>query len=36
MDLREVYVDIGDWIDLAQHRNQWWAYVREVMKFRVP
>ena len=28
MDLREVGCDAGDWIDLAQDRNQWRAYVR--------
>ena len=35
-DLREVSCDAGDWIDLAQDRVQWWAYVRAVMNLRVP
>ena len=36
MDLREVCCDDGDWIDLAQDRFQWRAYVRNVMNLRVP
>ena len=36
MDLREVSCDAGDWIDLAQDRVQWSAYVRSVMNHRVP
>ena len=36
MDLREVGYDAGDWIDLAQDRLQWRAYVRTVMNLRVP
>ena len=35
MDLREVGCDSGDWIDLAQDRDQWQAYVRAVMSLRV-
>ena len=35
MDLREVSCDPGDWIDLVQDREQWRAYVRPVMNFRV-
>ncbi|KAJ4446675.1 hypothetical protein ANN_13372 [Periplaneta americana] len=36
MDLREVeYVD-RDWINLAQDRDQWRAYVRAAMNLRVP
>ena len=30
MDLREGGCDPGEWIDLAEDRNQWWAYVRVV------
>ena len=33
---REVGCDAGDWIDLAQDRVQWRAYVRKVMNLRVP
>ena len=36
MDLREVGCDPGGWIALAEDRDQWWAYVRAVMNFRVP
>ena len=36
MDLREVGCDPGDWIDLAEDRDQWRAYVRAVMNLRVP
>ena len=36
MDLREAGCDAGDWIDLAQDRDQWRAYVRTVMNLRVP
>ena len=36
MDLREVGCDPGNWIDLAEVRNQWGAYVMEVMNLRVP
>ena len=27
MDLRELGCDVGDWIDLAQDREQWRFYV---------
>ena len=36
MDLREVGCDPGEWIDLAEDRDQWRAYVREVVNLRVP
>ena len=36
MDLREVGCDPEDWIDLAEDRDQWRAYVRAVMNIRVP
>jgi hypothetical protein len=35
MDLRERW-DGGDWIDLAQDRDQWRALVKAVMNLRVP
>ena len=36
IDLKEEGCDTGDWIVLAEDRDQWRAYVREVMKLRVP
>ena len=36
IDLREVGCDPGEWIALAEDRDQWRAYVRAVMKVRVP
>jgi hypothetical protein len=35
MDLREIGWDGGDWIDLAQDRDQWRALVRAVMNLWV-
>ncbi|KAJ4445846.1 hypothetical protein ANN_12531 [Periplaneta americana] len=35
MDLREVGYDDRDWINLAQDRDQWRAYVRAAMNLRV-
>ncbi|KAJ4450482.1 hypothetical protein ANN_01907 [Periplaneta americana] len=35
MDLREVRYDDKDWINLAQDRDQWRAYVRAAMNLRV-
>ena len=36
MDLREVGCDPGEWVDLAEDRDHWRAYVRAVMNLRVP
>ncbi|KAJ4447311.1 hypothetical protein ANN_09315 [Periplaneta americana] len=36
MDLRELGYDDRDWINLAQDRDQWRAYVRAAMNLRVP
>ena len=36
MDLREVGCDPGEWIDLAENRDHWRAYAREVMNLQVP
>ncbi|KAJ4428156.1 hypothetical protein ANN_24171 [Periplaneta americana] len=35
VDLREVGYDDRDWINLAQDRDQWWAYVRAAMNLRI-
>ena len=35
IDLREVGYDPREWIDLAEDRDQWQAYVRAVMNLRV-
>ncbi|KAJ4436993.1 hypothetical protein ANN_17125 [Periplaneta americana] len=36
IDLREVGYDDREWINLAQDRDQWRAYVRAAMNLRVP
>jgi hypothetical protein len=36
MDLREVGWCGVDWIDLAEDRDQWMAFVNTVMNLRVP
>jgi hypothetical protein len=36
MDLREIGWDGMDWIDLAQHRDQWKPLVKTAMSLRVP
>jgi hypothetical protein len=35
MDLREIGWDGGDWINLAQDRDQWRALLNAVMNLRV-
>jgi hypothetical protein len=35
-DLREIEWDGMEWIDLAQDKDQWRAYVNPVMNLRVP
>jgi hypothetical protein len=36
MDLREIWIDGANWIQLAQDRVQWLAFVNMVMNFLVP
>ena len=36
MDLQEVGGGRGDWIELAQDRDRWWALVGMVRNFWVP
>jgi hypothetical protein len=36
MDLREMGIDGANWIQLAQDRVQWWAFVTMVMNLWVP
>ena len=36
MDLKEVDYVPGDWIVLAEDKDQWRVYVREVMNLQVP
>jgi len=36
MDLQKIGEGCGDWMELAQGRDRWWALVSMVMNFRVP
>jgi hypothetical protein len=36
MDPREIVIDEANWIQLAQDRVQWRAFVNTVMNLRVP
>jgi len=36
MDLKEVECESMEWIELAQHRDRWWALVNAVMNIQVP
>jgi hypothetical protein len=36
LDLGEIGIDEVNWIQLAQDRVQWWAFVNTVMNLQVP
>jgi hypothetical protein len=36
MDLREIGIDGVSWIQMAQDRIHWWAFVNTVMNLRFP
>jgi len=36
MDLRQIGIDGANWIQLAQNRVQWRAFVKKIMNLRVP
>ena len=36
MDLQEMGMGCGDWMELAQDKNSWRALVSTVMNFMVP
>jgi hypothetical protein len=36
MNLSEIGIDGENWIQLAQDRVQWWAYVSTLMNLRIP
>jgi hypothetical protein len=36
LDLREIEIDVANWIQLAQDRFQWRAFVNTLMNLRVP
>ena len=36
MDVQEVGGSCGDWMELAQDRDRWWAHVGTVRNLRVP
>jgi hypothetical protein len=36
MDLKEIRIDVANWIRLAQDKVQWWVFVNTVMNLRVP
>ena len=35
MDLEEIGINAGNWVDSAQNRNYWWALMNAAFKLRV-
>ena len=36
MDLEEIGISVGNWVDSAHDRNYWRAFVNAVLNLRVP
>jgi hypothetical protein len=36
MDLEEIGINVGNWVDSAQHRNYWRALVNAALNLGVP
>ena len=36
MDLKKIGINAGNWVDSAQDRNYWRAFVNAALKLRVP
>jgi hypothetical protein len=36
MDIRETGIDVANWVQLAQYRVQWRAFVSTIMNLRIP
>jgi hypothetical protein len=36
LDLREIGINVVNWIQLAEDRVMWWAFVNMVMNLQVP
>jgi hypothetical protein len=36
LELREIGIDVANWIRLVQDMVQWWDFVNTVMNLRVP
>jgi hypothetical protein len=36
LDLREIVIDVANWIQLAQDRVQWWDFMNTVMNLQIP
>jgi hypothetical protein len=36
LDFREIGIDGANWIQMAQDRDQWWAFVNTVRNLRFP